>query len=103
MKFLSIKRKFILSSIVIMIAFPLHAIQKTTANIATGAIVAASVAGSYKIWSSAKDEMHPAIFGVLNLLVGLSSYYYLHTFTPEGLLKTADEHLDELMRYKLAK
>ncbi len=81
----------------------LPAIQKTTANIAVGTIMSASLAGSYRLWSTSMHHVHPAAFGILNVIAAFPVYRYAHSFTPNGRLNNAQFQLDRVSRYALAK
>jgi hypothetical protein len=82
---------------------PIQAIQKTTANILASIVAMGSTAASYKGYILAQEQIHPAFFGVADVVFASMVYYYLHTFTPEGKLKKAHTLLDELRRHKLVK
>src|SRR5437899_2087357 len=103
MKNKQMKRKIIFCLIVLAANRPVNAIQKTTANIGTGLVAMLSAAGSYQGMIFTDGKVHPACFGVASVLLSGGTYCFLHTITPEGRLKRANKHLDELARHKLVK
>jgi hypothetical protein len=103
MKCMQIKRRVIINSILITLIIPIYGIQKNTVYLGTSLTAIIGGLGSYKTWSFLKNDIHPAVFGIITTALTSSVYFYLYKFTPEGRLRKADILLDELMHYKLAK
>jgi len=103
MKNKQIRRKITFCLMIATVSCPLLAIQKTTANINAGLFTILSAVGGYQGYIKSNGAAHPAFFGAASITVSSAMYYFLHSITPEGRLKKANKHLDDLERHKLVK
>ncbi|HLJ30890.1 MAG TPA: hypothetical protein VKU36_00500 [Candidatus Babeliales bacterium] len=98
-----VKKNSSLILLLLISAFPLQAIQSSTANISTALVGVLSGAASYAIECEIPNKIPPAIFVSASCCITAVTYMLLHRSTPLGRIKRANILLNDLSRHTLAR
>lgn len=101
MKSRKIKTSFVLT--ILVVSFPVMAIQDSTANNLSAVVAVVAAASSYKINKAFPRDAHGAVLVAATCLTTAVAYCLFHRSTPRGRLKRAHVLLNELGRHTLTK